>query len=60
MLLVATLAFLTVAIGCQKENNNPDDNQDDTYAYKEFSPSLILGELLTLLQLLLMKTLGWS
>ncbi|MFA5646686.1 MAG: alpha/beta hydrolase-fold protein [Bacteroidales bacterium] len=37
MLLVATLAFLTVAIGCQKENNNPDNNQVDIYAYKEFS-----------------------
>ena len=37
MLLAATLAFLTVAIGCQKENNNPDNNQVDIYAYKEFS-----------------------
>ncbi|MDD2196801.1 MAG: alpha/beta hydrolase-fold protein [Bacteroidales bacterium] len=36
MLLIASLAFLTVAISCQKENNNPDDNQVDIYAYKKF------------------------
>lgn len=35
--LIITLAFVTIAIGCQKDDDYPDDNQVDTYVYKEFS-----------------------
>ena len=35
LLLLIVLAFSAVAIGCQKDDNNP--SQTDTYAYKKFS-----------------------
>jgi enterochelin esterase family protein len=37
MFLLVTLAFSALAMGCQEEDNNPDDNQTDLYVYKEFS-----------------------
>jgi enterochelin esterase family protein len=37
LLLFIVLAFSAVALGCQKDDNDSNDNQVDTYAYKEFS-----------------------